>query len=156
MLIRRKYNHTRRKRNRGVSVVEAAVVLPVVVLLLFGFLELGWKINAVQALHSAARQGARAAVRLENSNAEVRAAVLDSLSKSFDVPPEAVTERISKLDSNGEEEYQVMSLDDNERGDPVRVTVTVDYSEIRLPLPSDFLGLGSGAITSSAVMRRFN
>jgi len=153
MPIRQERRRTRQEHNRGVSAVEAAVVLPVVVLLLFGFIELGWQVNGAQILHDAARQGARAAVRLENSNAEVQAAVLDSLSKSTDVDPGAVTVRISKLDDAGHEEYQVMSLDENEQGDAVRVTVTVDYAQMRLP--SDFLGLANRTVTSSAVMQRY-
>ena len=90
MRYRRKRNRTRRKHCRGVAAVEAAIVLPVVVLLLFGFIELGWQVNSLQIIHNAARQGARAAVRLENSNAEVEATVLSSLGKSIDVDPSAI------------------------------------------------------------------
>ena len=139
-------------RRRGVATVEAAVVLPVVVLLMFGFIEVGYLVNSHHILHDAARQGARAAVRLENSNAEVEAAVLRSLSNSIAVDSNAVTVRLSKLNGDGEEEYQVMSLDHNEQGEAVRVTVTVDYAQFNPP--SNFLGTGSNPLTDSAVMRR--
>ena len=127
-------------------------MLPLVLLLTFGFIEIGWYVNSLQILHDAARQGARAAVRHENSNAEVQATVLNSLDKSIDVDPSAVVVRISKLHSDGAEHYQVMSLDENELGQPVRVTVTVDYGQFRPP--SHFLGLTPQSLNSSAVMQR--
>ncbi len=125
-----KLNPKRQKHKRGVAAVEAALALPIVVLLTFGFIEIGWYVNSLQILHDAARQGARAAVRLENSNAEVRTAVLNSVSNSID-DPDQVTVRISKLNSSGQEHYQVMNLNDNEQGQAVRVSVTVDSGQFR-------------------------
>ena len=119
--------------------MEAALVLPLVLLLTFGFIEIGWYVNSLQILHDAARQGARAAVRHENSNAEVQATVLNSLDKSIDVDPSAVVVRISKLHSDGAEHYQVMSLDENELGQPVRVTVTVDCRTAFCALHADLI-----------------
>ena len=152
MQFRPKPNRSRQEDNRGVVTVEAALVLPIVLLLTLGFIEIGWYVNSLQILHNAARQGARAAVRLENSNAEVQAAVLASLSESIDVDPNAVTVRLSKLDHNGEEEYQVMNLSENEQGDAIRVTVTIDYAQMHPPC--NFLGLATSSLTSSAVMQR--
>ena len=149
---RRIPNRTEHRRRRGVAAVEAAIVMPIVILLTFGFIELGWYVNSVQILHNAARQGARAAVRLENSNAEVQAAVLDSLVSSIGVDPGAVTVRLSKLNSAGEEEYQIMNLSENEQGHPVRVTVTVEYAQMNPPC--NFLGLATNSLASSAVMQR--
>ena len=137
---------------RGVASVEAAVALPVIVLLVFGVIEIGYYVNSLHVLHDAARQGARAAVRLENSNANVQAAVLGALNNAYAVAPSAVTVRISKLTDTGEEEYQVMSLDDNEEGDAVRVTVTVDYAQFHSP--SNYFGLASESLVSSVVMQR--
>ena len=140
------------RRRRGIAAVEAAVVLPVIVLLTFGFIEIGYLVDSYHILHDAARQGARAAVGPENSNAEVQAAVLSSLNNSISVDSNAVTVRISKLDSVGEEDYQVMNLSANEQGQAIRVTVTVDYAEFRPP--SSILGTGSGPLISSVVMQR--
>jgi CRISPR/Cas system-associated exonuclease Cas4 (RecB family) len=108
----------------------------------------------VQILHNAARQGARAAVRLDNSNAEVEAAVLNSLQKSIDVDPSAVTVRLSKLNELGNENYQIQNLNENEQGQAVRVTVIVNSAH--LGLPSNFLGLSTTNLSSSAVMERRN
>ncbi|MDP6468721.1 MAG: TadE/TadG family type IV pilus assembly protein [Pirellulaceae bacterium] len=144
----------RSKRHRGVAAIEAALVLPIVVLLTFGYIELGWYVNSLQVLHNAARQGARAAVRIENSNAEVQSAVLTSLLNARDVDPETVSVRISKLNWGGGEDYQVMNLSANEQGHPICVEVTIEYGQMRPPC--DFLGLGVNTISSSVVMQRAN
>ena len=141
-----------RKRTRGTAVVETAIVLPVVIILTFGIMELGWYVNNIHILHNSARQGARAAVHLENSNAEVQAAVVTSLNNAVDVAPNALTVRISKLNSSGVEDYQVQNLSDSELGDLIQVTVTVNRGAMR-PLPN-LLGLAPDTLTSSAVMRR--
>ena len=138
--------------HRGVACVEAALVLPVIVLLTFGFIEIGYYVNCHHVLHDAARQGARAAVRLENSNAEVQDAVLNALNNAFAVDPDAVTVRISKLTDTGAEQYEVMNLSENEQGEAIRVTITVDYAQFQSP--SNYFGLASQSLASSVVMQR--
>lgn len=56
-----KTKHVRRQR-RGAVMVEAAVVLPFIILMLFGVLEYGRYIMMRQQLTNAAREGARYAV----------------------------------------------------------------------------------------------
>ena len=138
--------------HRGVACVEAAVVLPVIVLFTFGFIEIGYYVNCHHVLHDAARQGARTAVRLENGNAEVQATVLAALNNAFAVDPDAVTVRISKLTNSGEEQYEVMNLSENEEGETIRVTVTVDYAQFNSP--SNYFGLASQSLANSVVMQR--
>ena len=127
-------------------------MLPLLVLFTFGFIEIGYYVNCQHVLHDATRQGARAATRLESSNAEVRDAVLAALNNSFAVEPSAVNVQIAKLTSTGEEHYQVQNLNENEEGEPIRVTVTVDYTQFNSP--SNYLGLTSNSITNSVVMQR--
>ena len=146
--------YTARNRRRGVATVEAALVLPVIVVLVFGFVEIGYYVNCHHVLHDAARQGARAAVRQENSNAQVTAAVIEALSNSTNIDPESVTVRISNVDSAGVEQYQVMNLSENENGDPIRVMVTVNYDQFNSP--SNYFGLASQSVASSVVMKRSN
>jgi Flp pilus assembly protein TadG len=143
---------SRQTCRRGIATVEAAVVLPVILLLVFGFVEVGYLVDSHHVLRDAARQGARASVRLENSNAEVRAAVLRSLNNSISVDSDAVTVRLSKLDDAGAEHYEVQNLSENEQGDAMRVTVTVDYGQFQPP--SNFLGFVDRPLSSSAVMQR--
>lgn len=142
----------RKPIRRGVATVEAAVVSPVLVLLAFGFIEVGGLVNHHHVLQDAARQGARAAVRLENSNTQVRAAVESALDHTYSIDPADITVRISKLNSQGEEEYEVQNLNENEQGAAIRVTVTVNYGRFQ-PI-SNFLGFGGQSISGAAVMRR--
>ena len=105
-------------------------------------------------MHNAARQGARAAVSTSSSNAEVEAAVKQSVNNSLGLDSDAVTVRISRLTDAGEEQYQVMNLSENEQGEAIRVTVSVDYGGIGLA--SNILALRSGQLSSHAVMQRRN
>ena len=141
-----------RTRRRGAVVVEAAVLLPVLTLISMGACELGWYVYRAQELHNAARQGARTAVYHENSNAEVESAVHSCLNNSMGLDPDAVTIRISRLTSSGEEQYQVMSLDENENGEAIRVRATLDYGEIGFA--TNMLGLHERTLSAYAVMRR--
>ena len=138
-------------RNRGAACVEAAMILPIVVMLILGSVELGMYLNNLQVVQNAARQGARAAVRLENSNAAVETAVLAALNE-LDVESHDVCIRISKLNSSGHTEYDVTNLSENEQGHPIRVVVSFPYSHLNPP--SNFVGLATREISSSAVMRR--
>lgn len=49
-------------RKRGAALVEFAVVLPLLLVLLFGIIEFGWVFMVRQTLSSAAREGCRMAV----------------------------------------------------------------------------------------------
>ena len=105
-----------------------------------------------QVLNNAARQGARAAVYVGNSNAEVEAAVRNALDDSMGLDPDAVDVRISMLSPEGQEQYQVRNLSENEQGGAIRVTVSVDYGLIGSA--TNLLGLQAGRLSSYAVMRR--
>lgn len=143
---------SQRRTRRGSAAVEAAVLLPLLMLLLLGVCELGWYVHCAQAVNNAARQGARTAVDCENSNAEVEGAVHSALSNSLNVSAEAVSVRMSRINSDGTEQYQVMDLSENEQGDAIRVWVSVDYGEIGFV--TNMLGLDGGELSSYAVMRR--
>ena len=47
------------KSERGQSLVEFALVLPILLMLVLGVLEFGWMLNAKVTVNSAAREGAR-------------------------------------------------------------------------------------------------
>lgn len=81
---RRRNVHTRLSE-RGASMVEFVVVLPVLVILIFGIIEAGVTLNRQQALHAAAREGARVASIPSNSVADAQAAAATALGGlSFD------------------------------------------------------------------------
>jgi len=54
--------HRGRRHARGSTIVEFAVVLPLLLTLLFGIMEYGWMFSVRQTLQNAAREGCRLAV----------------------------------------------------------------------------------------------
>lgn len=63
------------RSRRGLSMVEAALVLPILFALLFGMLEYSWAFLKSQQIHNAARHGARTGIVYGATAAEVLAAV---------------------------------------------------------------------------------
>jgi Flp pilus assembly protein TadG len=59
------------RRKRGTAVVEFAVVLPLLILILFGIIEFGWLFLVRQTLVNAAREGCRVAVLRTATDADV-------------------------------------------------------------------------------------
>jgi len=69
-----------RKEERGQSLVEFVLVLPILLLFVLGIIEFGWLFNARISITSAAREGARvAAVTNINHQAKAEEVVVDSL-----------------------------------------------------------------------------
>ena len=60
-------NKSRRLRRRGAAVVEAAIVLPLCILLLLSIFDFARLVMMEHLLHNAARSGARLAVTNTNS-----------------------------------------------------------------------------------------
>jgi Flp pilus assembly protein TadG len=66
---------TLKKNARGLAAVEAAILLPVVLLLVFGMIEYGWMFLKAQQVQGAARSGCRVAIRETASNTNVTTAI---------------------------------------------------------------------------------
>lgn len=102
--------------------MELAFVLPILVLLLFGIIEFSITYNRAQALHAAAREGARVASQSYATSSDVEQRVTDALEPiSFAGPVD-----ISITPSGG----QPCNL---RTGEKVTVSVTAD-DEIEIPL----------------------
>ena len=56
---------------RGAAAVEFAIVLPLLVLLVFGIIQFSIAYNRTQGLHAAAREGARYAALPSNTSSEI-------------------------------------------------------------------------------------
>lgn len=117
------------RRQQGQDIVEYALVLPLLILLLFGIVEFGFLFLTYNTVANAAREGARAGVIPSTSDAEIEAAARN-LATGLD--PAELTITIQRPSSN-----------------TVRVTTTYTASLLTGPL----LG-GSGTITlqSAATM----
>jgi len=63
---------THRRMAKGMAVVEAAIVLPLIVLLTFCAIEYGWAILKSQQITNVTRQAARVAARPDSTNTEVQ------------------------------------------------------------------------------------
>lgn len=59
------------RRRKGMMTVEAALLFPLLLLLLFGVIEYGWVLLKTQQITNAARHGARMAVVADANNDEV-------------------------------------------------------------------------------------
>lgn len=69
----------RKARRRGVSVLEAALVLPVVLAMIFGAIEFAYVFYVKQTLQAASREGARRGALSSADNAIVKQAVVDAM-----------------------------------------------------------------------------
>ena len=68
---------SRRNGQRGASAVEFAIILPLLLLLVFGSIDFGWLVNRQTTINNAAREGAREGIFNPDSaaiEARVRAA----------------------------------------------------------------------------------
>ena len=74
----------RRWRDRGAAAVEFALVVPLLILLIFGAIEFGLDVNARTQVQNAAREGVRVASLTANGDptslAQVQAAALNAVS----------------------------------------------------------------------------
>jgi hypothetical protein len=76
---RRRPSH-RQHDERGAAAVEFAIVLPILIVLVFGIVEFSIAYNRQQGLHAAAREGARVAALPQTSSSDVVERVHDALS----------------------------------------------------------------------------
>jgi Flp pilus assembly protein TadG len=70
-LTRRHNLRTLPQGERGAAAVEFAIVLPLLILLVFGIVEFAIAYNRQQGLHAAAREGARVAALPQTSQADI-------------------------------------------------------------------------------------
>lgn len=68
-----------RRHRRGNAVLEAALVLPILLLLAMGTVEFGYFFYVKHNLQGAAREGARRAIVANATNADVNAAVASAM-----------------------------------------------------------------------------
>ena len=74
-----------KRSTEGQSLVEFALVLPILIALILGMIEFGWILNGKITLTSAAREGARAAIVCESigdAQTKAEAAVANSVGAS--------------------------------------------------------------------------
>jgi Flp pilus assembly protein TadG len=110
-------------RRRGLATIEAAIVLPLLLLMTLGLIEYGWMFMKAQQVTNAARQGARVAARADATTVEVQQAVLDAMTMAnLELSGYSLT--INPVDPATPEPGQLIA-----------VTVSVNYPDIELGMP---------------------
>jgi Flp pilus assembly protein TadG len=108
----------RADRQAGAAMVELAIILPLLVMMVFGIIQFGIAFNRVQGLHAAAREGARVASLPTSTAGDVQGRVNESLAAmNFTANPAAIS-------PNGCA---------GRRGAPITVRVTAPYT-VSIPL----------------------
>ena len=126
-------------RRRGAAAVEFAVVAPVLLILVFGMIDVGRMIMVQQLMNDAAREGARTASLGGSSFAEVSSRV------------SAFLDATSVDASRVQIEVLPINLAAAERGDLVTVRLSVAFADVSwLPTPR---ALGNRTLLSHCTMR---
>lgn len=133
---RRRHGAWRVQNRLGASLVEVAVVLPVLFLLIMGLFEFGRAVMAQQILTNASREGARRAILEQSTSTDVETQIADFLASST-VTPATVTVTPSDLNKVG-------------FGDPVTVTCSVPFNQVSW-LPTPWF-LDGATLSASCVM----
>jgi Flp pilus assembly protein TadG len=123
--------HVEFKKNRGQAMVEFALVLPILLLLLFGMIEFGRVFHEYLVVTHAAREGARVAT-LGGTDAEI----LSSVNIAADSVPVTV----------------IVPLGTRVRGSQVTVTVTSQVPIIT-PLFSSIFPQNPFPVSGTSIMR---
>ena len=113
---------------RGAAIVEAAVVVPLVLLIVTGIFDLGRAYQTYQVLSNAAREGARAAVVPAGDETKARE-VVESYMESGGVPPPKSGEPVD-IDIDRQATITLAGGD------------TVGASQVTIQYPYEFMVLG--------------
>ncbi len=136
-------------RRAGVSVLEAALVLPVILALIFGTIEFGYVFYVKQTLQSASREGARRGVLAGADNAAVNQAV-DEAMKSGGLGYSTYTVTISNASTGTTANVSAIPP-----GTGVQVQVSAPWSQFSVFL-SGFGDWNRGQLRARTTMRREN
>ena len=139
------HSFARRRPRRGAAVLEAALVLPLLMILIFGGIEFGYAFFVKHSLQNAARSGARAGV-VADSNAEVQTAVDNALSG---MGLGAVRKTVRVVDIYGRN-VNVATMGE---GRDLVVTVDADWNQFSV-FVVPFTGVNLGTLRGQVVMRR--
>ena len=109
-----------RHNERGMALIEMAIVVTLLVLLTFGVMEYGWMFFRMHQVSTVAREGAREAVLPDTTHADVVGKV-DGLMSGFGMSATGYTVEIFPADIEG------VNV-----GDVITVAIAVPYSAVEL------------------------
>ena len=137
----------RRRPRRGSVLLEAALVLPVLLIVVFGAIEFGWAFYIKHSLQGAAYAGARAAIVPGATNSDVTSAVSLAMQRGG---LQGATYTVSIKDGNSQADTSVGSMSE---GDAILVEVDAPWSQFSVFVTS-LSGHINGNLSGRAVMRR--
>jgi Flp pilus assembly protein TadG len=132
---------------KGVTLLETALVMPVVLSLIFGAIEFGYVIFVKQTLQAASREGARRAVIATATDSGVKKAVVEAM-KAGGLGNTGYTVAIKNASTGAPS-----SVSDIPPGAGVCVEVTAPWNQYSVFL-SGFGDWSRANLTSRTVMRR--
>lgn len=132
-------SHSRARTRKGAVTVEFALVLPLIVLMFLGTLEMGRGLNVKHSLQEAARAGCRLAVLEGSTNDDIDGIAIGSLQ------PAGVGNYTITVEPT---DYQAA-----EEGDSINVTISTTYSEVSWFAPFFLDKDISGSCTMRAMRR---
>ena len=135
------------RRRRGSVLLEAAMILPVLLLVVFGSIEFGYAFYVKHTLQGAAREGARAAIVPGADARDVRDTVTRAMANSG-LRNATFTTNVKDADTGTAADPKHM-----DGGEPVLVEVVAPWSQFSV-FASGFGGYFDGDLTGRAVMRR--
>lgn len=122
-------------RATGIASLEFVIILPVLLILLFGVMEYGWMLTKSGEVVNAAREGAREGARTDATNADINA---------------VVDQRMADAGMGG---YTTTITNAAAVGDPVTVQITVPYDG-NLELTGFFMVPVPGSLQASVSMSK--
>jgi hypothetical protein len=139
---------TERTRNqRGAAAVEMALILPILILLVFGIVQFSIAFNNKQGLHAAAREGARFGALPQHSKTEITSRVEDALEGVVDPSDTTITVHIVR--PNGSEiDAPTQPCDLQAAGTRVKVIVSIPH-QTTIPL----MNFAAGTLTGKGEFR---
>lgn len=144
----------RKQRRAGVVAVEAALIVPIVVLITLGTIDIAQYINLAQVVTNSSREAARVASRNGTTTvADVEASVRSYVAATFPNMSASDVNSVVSVDVRDKDDKKISSdLTTIQSGDPLVVTVSFDFSQIRwIPGPNY---LGGTSNDSRTICRR--
>ena len=110
------------RNKKGQSLVEFAILLPILLLLLMGILEFGIMLNSYLTIHNATREGARLGI-VAGSDIEIRQRIINS---SPNLDPQSLVVNITPLEGS------------RKSGDTLKVEIIYNY-QVTVPIISNII-----------------
>lgn len=144
-----KTHKTNRKSRRGAAAVEAALMLPFLIIVSFLAIDISQYINAAQVIANSSREGARLAAKDGTSNvSEVETAVKNYLTETLpnlgqEEMDELLTISVKHVVDDEEENISSGDLSSISSGEKLNVQISMDFSAIRWLKGPSYRAIGS-------------